>query len=363
MAKPLRVLHVPGRTPYARKLLPEGAVIVNQTRIGSRAVPRDATFAWIEAQDAMDFFDVLHVQSLEFASVESIRCVLERCGREKKGIVAAIHETEPLFPERGTDFPARVRLISELASCIVTLTTSARRDIMERYGIPESKLRVVPHGPVLPLSHPLWRAQPGRNSRCTIGMFGGFRPNRSFLAGAVNALYGLSSAEILVRLLTRGLNPVELAPGSEVWQFASLAATDPRLVLELLPFPSDDEIASFVHSLDILLLPYLYGTHSGQLELAMDLGVPVVIPDIGCYRAQWELHSSLVPEPHWFTYSPGDPYSFGGPFLEALRDAHARWSRGQPPAFDRAAFHAVREREQGTLLEAHRVIYSQAVPG
>lgn len=361
MVQPFRVLHVPGRTPYSRKLHGEGICIVNQTTIGSCTVPRDVTFAWIEQHDSLGFFDVLHIQSLELAAIPTIQCVLEKCARKRKGIVVSIHETEPMFPNEGSDFPARVRLACSFAKSAITLTACAARKIVDQFGIDRRMVRVVPHGLVLPPSHSLWHLEPERNSQCTIGMFGGFRPNRSFLTAAVNALRGMGSADLRVRLLSRGLSPIELVASSEAWQLASLAACDHRLEFDVRPFPSDDEIAEFVHALDILVLPYLYGTHSGQLELAMDLGVPVIIPDLGCFKAQWEVHSAFVSEPYWCDYQPEEPYSYGTPFLEALRNAHSSWMRETSKTFNRAAFHEIRKEEHTAIIEAHRTIYADAM--
>jgi glycosyltransferase involved in cell wall biosynthesis len=356
----LRALHIPGRTPYARKLCGPTFAGVNGTADQGLAVPRDATLPWLNRQASLDCFDVLHIQSLELMPFAAIEPALQRCAREGKGVMATIHDLDPLFPDVPGDFALRVRLACAYASEVVTLTARAGAELCRRFGVDPGKVRVVPHGPVLPLRHPLWAQPPRRNPRFTLGMFGGFRPNRSFLTAAMNALHGLDAAELRVEILSRGLNPVELAAGSEALLVASLAGADPRLRLRLLPFPSDDAIADFVHSLDVLVLPYLYGTHSGQLELAMDLGVAVVAPDLGCYREQWRPYADAVPEPFWFE-CPEDPYGYGAPLLRALRAAHGRWGEPAAPAADRTAFQAVRAREQAAILDAHAALYARAL--
>jgi glycosyltransferase involved in cell wall biosynthesis len=362
MDKGLRILHVPGRTPYSRKIRGEGMLIVNQTENNGVLIPRDASFDWIESQASLEFFDILHVQSLELTSLMSIEKALERCQAERKGIVITIHELEPLFPDERKDFADRVRLACRFASGIVTLTKRAGEEIAARFGVDPSRIEIVPHGAVLPLSHSLWNAKVRKNWRFTMGMFGGFRPNRSFLTAAINALYGLDSADVSVQILSRGLNPIEVGPTTEAWQVASLASSDKRLALRLLPFPSDDEIANFVHSLDVLVLPYLFGTHSGQLELAMDMGVPAIVPDIGCDAEQWRLHAGSVAEPYWFKYDPREPYSFGAPLLEAMRFAHANWLQRRGRVLDRSAFLAVRRGEQDKIVNAHRTLYARSIP-
>lgn len=357
MSAPIRILHLPGRTPYARKLRSAGMVIVNAPSAAAEGPPRDATFEWLESCASFDFFDVLHVQSIELARTASIGRVLQRCVAERKGIVFTLHELDPLFPVETPDFEQRVRHTAPFASTIITLTESAAEAITARWSIDRSRIAVIPHGPILPPEHPLWTRPRERKARFTLGMFGGIRPNRSFLTAAVNALHGLAATDITVNILTRGLNPIELSPGSEGLALAQLAAADPRLSLRLLPFPSDEEIAEFVHRQDVLILPYLFGTHSGQLELAFDLGVPVVAPGFGCFRAQWQLHADAVPEPYWFLANPAAPYSFGTPLLEALRAAESAWQT-QPTAHDREAFRLRRAREEYGILRAHESIYA-----
>lgn len=359
MPQPLRILHLPGRTPYARKLRAPGFGIINDTCQGSLEVPRDASFEWLAAQPSWGFFDLLHLQSLELTRLDAIERVLQRCELENKGVIFTLHDIGPLFPDPAGDFPLRIKVACRVARRVITLTNAAATEVERRFGVAPEKVVVVPHGPVLAVSHDLWQKPAPRNAVFTIGMFGGVRPNRTFLTPAVNALHGLDQREVCVRLLTRGLNPIELAPTSEGFQLSVLAAADPRLSLELRPFPSDDEVAEFVQSLDLLVLPYLHGTHSGQLELALDLRTPVVAPRLGCYHAQWELHASYVPEPFWFSCAPADPYSYGGPLLGALRAAHAEWREGRLRP-EGAVFRAIRALEHEEILRAHGEIYAAA---
>ena len=360
MGNAIRVLHVPGRTPYSRKLRGPGVAIVNETTSAGVSVPRDASFDWINRQTSLGFFDVLHVQSVELAKISAIQKTLDRCVADRKSIVVTVHDVEPLFPEDGEDFVSRVRLVCHFASAVIALTKRSGEEIAKRFGVVGEKVQVVPHGPVLSLRHALWKKKRKRNRLFTVGMFGGVRPNRSFLAAAVNALYGLESQDVRVRILSRGLNPIELGPASEALELVALAGRDARLSLELLPFPSDDEIARFVHSLDLLVLPYLCGTHSGQLELAFDLGVPVVAPAFGCYRDQWRLHQDSLSEPFWLESNPADPYSYGAPMLATLRAAHTGW-RKKKITTRKARFAADRRREQEAILRAHADIYARAI--
>jgi beta-1,4-mannosyltransferase len=58
------------------------------------------------------------------------------------------------------------------------------------------------------------------------------------------------------------------------------AASDVVRVRAHDPLPLDDLCAALVRS-DALVLPYRWGTHSGLVELAADLGVTVLAADVG----------------------------------------------------------------------------------
>ena len=49
---------------------------------------------------------------------------------------------------------------------------------------------------------------------------------------------------------------------------------------------SDDELWDYLHALDVSVLPYRFGTHSGWLEACHDLGTTVVAPTCGFYAEQ-----------------------------------------------------------------------------
>ncbi len=49
---------------------------------------------------------------------------------------------------------------------------------------------------------------------------------------------------------------------------------------------TDDELWDYLESLDLSVLPYRFGTHSGWLEACHDLGTTVLAPSCGFYVQQ-----------------------------------------------------------------------------
>ena len=64
------------------------------------------------------------------------------------------------------------------------------------------------------------------------------------------------------------------------------AAEAGLLELRVHDFMPDDELFAYLASLDVSVLPYRFGTHSGWLEACRDLGTTVVAPSCGYYADQ-----------------------------------------------------------------------------
>ena len=68
---------------------------------------------------------------------------------------------------------------------------------------------------------------------------------------------------------------------------AARARGEPRRVeLREHDYFSDDELWDYLNALDVSVLPYRFGTHSGWLEACFDLGTAVVAPSCGFYAEQ-----------------------------------------------------------------------------
>jgi glycosyltransferase involved in cell wall biosynthesis len=74
--------------------------------------------------------------------------------------------------------------------------------------------------------------------------------------------------------------------------------------LRVHDFMPDAELFAYLASLDVAVLPYRFGTHSGWLEACRDLGTTVVAPSCGYYRDQGPVVSFVNEEDRF------DPDSF-----------------------------------------------------
>jgi glycosyltransferase involved in cell wall biosynthesis len=116
--------------------------------------------------------------------------------------------------------------------------------------------------------------------------------------------------------------------------------------LRVHDFMSDDELWDYLESLDVSVLPYRFGTHSGWLEACRDLGTAVVAPDCGHYADQG---ATAIYHHREDSYDPAS-------LDRALR--HVFEVGAPPPA-------PIEERRQqrAWVAAAHRRIYQEALNG
>ncbi|PZU41173.1 MAG: hypothetical protein DI573_01885 [Microbacterium sp.] len=113
---------------------------------------------------------------------------------------------------------------------------------------------------------------------------------------------------------------------------------------------SDAELDVALSRLDVAVLPYRHGTHSGWLELCWDLGVPVVAPAVGFYAEQH-------PDDSVASYAPGDVAGLAAALTALLGDADANRA-GSPARTDlRIARRARRRASDAAAAETHAALY------
>jgi glycosyltransferase involved in cell wall biosynthesis len=347
----IRVLHIPGRTPYARKLYDEGVQILNGTVVDGLTVPRDVTLAWLLKCRPWDWLDVVHLHHPDFEPIERLRAVLAECHRASKHMVYTAHDVSPVFGDRATH-NRRLRMLAEHGVPFICLTPAAEAEIRWRFGASTS---LIPHGYVAPPGTS-GRLVPGKSGPTRFLIYGSLRANRDVELVLACWRFARHLAETTLHLLLRAPSRISLIEDVKAWRAIREHAVDSRLRVDVLPFPTDDEVNEAVADADCLLLPYRWASHSGQLEHAFDLGVLPVAARTGHLADQVALHQALVTEPVWFDWSDGATYDYGARLLEAMQTAHTAITKGwQAPDVHTFADH--RRHEHMNIMAAHRALY------
>lgn len=340
----LRVASVPTGHAYVRHLDDPASPLVE--RLPDPLPPRAAPGRWwphaaLEpawVRENADAFDVLHLhfgfEHRTPAELEEWVAVLAAVGRP---LVLTVHDLEnPHLVDQGPH-AARLAVLVRAAAAVLTLTPGAAREVRRRWGrtapvvrhphvAPLSEVRrpreVVPGGPVVGVHL--------KDVRANVDL--------AVLDPLRAAVSRVPQARLRVSCHRSGLDRL----GSQLHRSLS---SDGRVDLVVHDPWDDDALLTALRRLDVLVLPYAHGTHSGMVELCHDLGTAVVASDRGWWHEQQAVS----------TYVSGasgpDPLSVQDALRDALSGPVARAT--------------VRERlrQRRDLAVVHRDVYAAAIAG
>lgn len=297
--------------------------------------------AWIEHHD----FDVFHVQfGFDAWTPDQLRGVVDAVHARGRAFVYTAHDLRN--PHHGTPelHHAQLTVLMENADAVLTLTPGAAAEIQQRWG---REPTVLPHPHVVDFETMAGVARirtVERGSAFRVGL------HVKSLRASMDPMAILPTLVRTVRELPDAVLQVNghrdvLEPGGERYDetlagYLSAAERRGELELHVHDFLSDAQLWDYIASLDVSVLPYRFGTHSGWLEACRDLGTAVVAPTCGFFAEQGPVHSYRLDEHHFDESS----------LARALLDAY---EAGRPAPV------RVEERrlERRMVAEAHRSLY------
>lgn len=186
-------------------------------------------------------------------------------------LVTTVHDAEPHAGEQYR-FPG-LNLRRELnhADKVVTLTRYVRDNLIERYGVGDDRIEIIPHG-IFGSENP--PKQPRRRDRS--------RPLKLLFFGRILAYKGLSVLLEAFGRLRAANEPVELtiAGAGEVSPHRRQLNDLPNVRL-INRWIESDEIARLVREHDLMVLPYTEASQSGVVAFACGAGLPVIATPVG----------------------------------------------------------------------------------
>ncbi len=297
---------------------------------------------WAASHD----FDLFHVQfgfdAWEPRELSRLVAALRERGRP---LVHTVHDLRnPHHPDRSMH-DAQLDVLIPAADAVITLTPGAAQEIRRRWG---RTATVLPHPHVVGFARMAKRPERPADAPFRVGlhiksMRASMEPLR-LLPDLVQAVRELPDAVLQVN----GHRDVLAADGDRhdkrLAAYLERAAERSDLELRVHDFFSDDELWRYLESIDVSVLPYRFGTHSGWLEACRDLGTAVVAPSCGYYADQGPVHSYVHDE---------DLYD-GDSLQTAVRDA---WAAGPPQPLSVE----MRRAQRATVAGAHRDLYLSAL--
>jgi glycosyltransferase involved in cell wall biosynthesis len=294
--------------------------------------------AWAAEHD----FDVFHVQfGFDAWEPSDLARLVDTLHQRDRALVHTVHDLRnPHHADRSLH-DAQLDVLVPAADAVITLTPGAAREISRRWG---RTATVLPHPHVVELSRLGRGTSPARGSAFRVGLHvkslrASMEPLR-LLPDLVQAVRDLPNAVLQVNGHRDVLDPDGDRRAAQLASYLERGAARGDLELRVHDFLPDGELWSYLESLDVSVLPYRFGTHSGWLEACRDLGTAVVAPSCGYYADQGPVHSYLHDE---------EQYD-GDSLQKAIHDA---WAAG-PVAPLRVE---MRRAQRARVARAHREIY------
>ncbi|WP_415973950.1 glycosyltransferase [Rhodococcus sp. 077-4] len=252
--------------------------------------PRLLDSRWLAEQTDVRF-DVLHVHfGFESFEPEELTRTVAHLRAHRQPMVLTVHDLHnPHFADNA-DHLRKLDVLVCAADAVITLTRGAADWIRDRWGV---EATVVEHPHVVPLER-MDIPRPQSDS-FVIGVHAkNLRSNMDPLAvmdAVVEAARSLPDASVrldidedVFEFSSHWYNPTV---GAKLLDYNSFPDVDVRVHGRF----DDDALWDYLASIDVAVLPYRFGTHSGWLEACRDLGTSVVASDCGFHADQAKVHT------------------------------------------------------------------------
>jgi len=226
-------------------------------------------------------FDIVHWQ--HFNVLPALETLTARAlGPLRRRLVTTVHDIDAWDAVKG-GAPWLLRQTYRAAARLIVHHAANRPHLAARFGVPEDRIRVVPHGSYDAFrTHPVDRAAARRllgvpaDARLVL-FFGEIRREKN-LDGLVRAMAEVRRRVPQARLLAAGklrhLDPMAII--AEIQRLGLREAVDFRPV-----YVDDAHVDAHFAAADVVALPYRDITQSGVVLQTMTAGRPVVATDTG----------------------------------------------------------------------------------
>jgi hypothetical protein len=270
-----RLLSIPARHPYVDAVRPVGVEAVRSDRVSGFEL--DPAFAPGAITALAPEIDLVHVHfGFDQLTPGEMRAWTAELRAAGLPLVVTVHDLRNPHHVTPDQHDAVLTELLAAADGVITLTAGAATAIRGRFA---REAQVIAHPTLV---DPGRTAEIPREPGLVVLHLKSLRRNlQDPLRLVAAALAGARRAGGRLR--------VDVHP--EVLDDPRLSGlTDPQDGLEVLVHPRFDdlELERYLRRAQVTVVPHRWGTHSGWLELARDLGTRVVAGDGGFYAEQWD---------------------------------------------------------------------------
>lgn len=302
MTRPLRVATIPADHVYVRHIDPEspGDIAVKISRLADpdpdeperSAIsrwwpPAMLTPEWIARHH--DDFDVFHIQfGFDAQTPAQLDAVIDTLHQYDKPLVYTVHDLRNPHHITREAHDEHLDVLIPAADGLVTLTPGAASEIRDRWG---REALVLPHPHVVDFAR-MDQAHTRRRSPHEFRLGVHIKSLRAsmdplpVIRALVEAAREIPDAIVQINGHTDVLDPSGARYDETLAEFLRSSVDRGEIELHMHDFLDDDALWDYLESLDVSVLPYRFGTHSGWLEACRDLGTAVIAPSCGYYRDQ-----------------------------------------------------------------------------
>lgn len=280
----IRVASVPAAHPYIiatvdttlLTLLPD-PVPPGVSQAGQWWPPRWLDPQYLRARIAE--IDVLHVHfGFESVDHDDLVAVADVLTAHRIPLVVTVHDLANPHLDDQVGHLAKLATLVHRADAVITLTEGAARQIRDRWGVTAT---VLPHPHVLPLE--TVGAPRAHRHAPVVALHAKFLRANIDPWPVMDTLLAAQHVSLRLDLDENAMT----SPRADAQLADRLAAYRERGVdVRIHPPFTDAELVDFLRDIDILVLPYRFGTHSGWVEACHDSGVIPVVPDCGHLHEQ-----------------------------------------------------------------------------
>jgi hypothetical protein len=295
---------------------------------------------WVRAN--ADAFAIFHVHfGFDALSADELAAVLDELDRQGKPLVYTVHDLRNPHHATRAAHDAHLDLLVPRADALITLTDGAAEEIYRRWGRLPS---VLAHPHVVPFARMRPRRR-GNPERFVVGVHAkSVRPSMApgpVVAALLPLVSELRGLELVVDVHSDVADPDGARHDAQLMATLNAAVQAGAIRLAVHDCYTDDELWDYLERLDLSVLPYRFGTHSGWLEACHDLGTAVLAPSCGYYAEQRPC----------LTYQHDDDTLDAPSLRAAVRFAYANRPRWQATPDERL-------RERDRIAAAHRRLYA-----